>query len=237
MYRSGEDFPGWTARRGKGLLLNMNLRVVVICGLAISAVAAVICLPRSKSPAPPASQPAEAPPRVAENAVIIPAAETSSPRPAPLLIEPEAMAAAAPPPMDGERELPKPAKAASQAKASSTTAATAPAGSPKPGKNYRDVGARAALIFVGADPEAEAYWFEAINDPGLSPHERQDLIEDLNEEGFSDPRHPTVEDLPLILSRLALIEALAPEAMDVVNSDAFAEARKDLLKMAALTQP
>lgn len=91
--------------------------------------------------------------------------------------------------------------------------------------------ARLALSFVGADPQAEAYWYAAINDPGLSAHERQDLIEDLNEDGFSDPRRPGPEDLPLILSRLAVIEEAAPFAMDQVNLDAFQEAYKDLVNM------
>ncbi len=85
---------------------------------------------------------------------------------------------------------------------------------------------------MGADPAAEGYWYAAINDPQLSAHERQDLIEDLNEDGLSDPANPAYEDLPLILSRLQLIEEVAPEAMDQVNADAFAEAYKDLLEMA-----
>lgn len=104
------------------------------------------------------------------------------------------------------------------------------------GKEVTDPVARVALIYVGADPEAEAYWFEAINDPSLSGNERQDLIEDLNEEGFADPHHPTVDDLPLIVSRLELIEELAWDAMDEVNSDAFAEAHKDLTRMAQIAQ-
>jgi len=53
----------------------------------------------------------------------------------------------------------------------------------------------------------------------------------LNEDGLSDPDHPGPEDLPLILSRLRLIEEMAPYAMDEVNADAFAEAYKDLLNM------
>jgi hypothetical protein len=104
------------------------------------------------------------------------------------------------------------------------------------GKEVTDPIARVALIYVGADPEAEAYWFDAINDPSLSANERQDLIEDLNEEGFADPHHPTVDDLPLIVSRLELIEELAGDAMDEVNSDAFAEAHKDLVRMAQIAQ-
>jgi len=68
--------------------------------------------------------------------------------------------------------------------------------------------------------------------PHLSATERQDLIEDLNEDGISDPKQPVLEDLPLIMARLDLIESLAPEAMDEVNADAFAEAYKDLLNLA-----
>jgi hypothetical protein len=94
--------------------------------------------------------------------------------------------------------------------------------------------ARIALTFVGTDPEAEAYWFAAINDLSLPANERQDLIEDLNEEGLPDPRHPTAEDLPLIFNRLALIETIGPDAADEVNFDAFREAYKDLLNLAKL---
>jgi hypothetical protein len=91
--------------------------------------------------------------------------------------------------------------------------------------------ARVALMFVGEDEEAEAVWNDAINDPSLSPEERKNLIEDLNEDGFPDPKHITADDLPLILSRLALIEELAPESMDDTNAAAFAEAYKDLSNM------
>jgi hypothetical protein len=91
--------------------------------------------------------------------------------------------------------------------------------------------ARVALAYVGADPEAEAVWYTAINDPSLSAHARQDLIEDLNEDGFADPRNVTADELPLVVSRLELIEEAAPYAMDQVNADAFAEAYKDLANM------
>jgi hypothetical protein len=93
--------------------------------------------------------------------------------------------------------------------------------------------ARRALFYVGADPDAEAVWVDAINDPSRTAHERSDLIEDLNEEGFPDPKHPSPDDLPLIENRLALIEDLAPDAMDEVNAAAFAEAYKDLANMYA----
>lgn len=91
--------------------------------------------------------------------------------------------------------------------------------------------ARAALREVGSNPEAEALWIAAINDPNLSAHQRKDLIEDLNEEGFADPKHLTAADLPRIENRLALIEELAPESIDQTNADAFQEAYKDLKTM------
>jgi hypothetical protein len=91
--------------------------------------------------------------------------------------------------------------------------------------------ARAALTLVGNDPDAEDAWLDAINDPALSPEERSDLIEDLNEQGFPDPKNISMNDLPLIVNRIALIEEVGPDAMDDVNADAFAEAYKDLTNM------
>lgn len=90
---------------------------------------------------------------------------------------------------------------------------------------------RLALSFVGLDPDAEMVWADAINDPGHPATERKDLIEDLNEDGFPDPKHVTPDDLPLIVSRLMLIEQMAPSAMDDMNAAAFAEAYKDLVEM------
>jgi hypothetical protein len=91
--------------------------------------------------------------------------------------------------------------------------------------------AREALAFVGADSAAEEVWNRAINDPGMPPNIRKDLIEDLNEHGFPDPRNITPDDLPLIVNRIALIERFGPEAMDEVNYRAFQEAYKDLVNM------
>jgi hypothetical protein len=95
----------------------------------------------------------------------------------------------------------------------------------------QDPVARIALSAVGANADAEKYWYFAINDPSLPAHERQDLIEDLIETGLIDPRHPTPDDLPIIVNRLALIEQLAPQAMDEVNLAAFQEAYKDLVNL------
>ena len=72
-----------------------------------------------------------------------------------------------------------------------------------------------------------------INDHQTSAHDRSDLIEDLNEEGFENPHNPTFDDLPLIENRIAIIETLAPDSMDDVNAAAFAEAYKDLINMRA----
>jgi hypothetical protein len=93
--------------------------------------------------------------------------------------------------------------------------------------------ARQALSWVGADADAEEVWVAAINDPNMPPEARKDLIEDLNEEGFEDPKHLTRDDLPLIVNRLQLIEQLAPDSVDDTNAAAFAEAYKDLLHMFA----
>jgi hypothetical protein len=107
------------------------------------------------------------------------------------------------------------------------TAAPAKKKSGKPPR--QDLLARVALASVGIDPVAEEYWVMAINDPSLGEHEREDLIEDLNEEGFADPKNPTIEELPIIINRLQIIEDYAPFAMDDVNARSFAEAYKDLL--------
>jgi hypothetical protein len=112
--------------------------------------------------------------------------------------------------------------------------AGANSGGPSAKEPLKDPVARAALAWVGADPEAEAYWYGAINDPSLPPNERQNLIEDLNEDGLSDPKNPTADDLPLILSRMLLIEQVGSDAMDTVNADAFQEAYKDLVNLANL---
>jgi hypothetical protein len=93
--------------------------------------------------------------------------------------------------------------------------------------------ARDALALVGIDPTAEEYWATAINDPNLSEQEREDLIEDLNEEGFADPKNPSPAELPLIVNRLQLIEEFAPYAMDNTNARSFAEAYRDLARMLA----
>ncbi len=96
-------------------------------------------------------------------------------------------------------------------------------------RELQDPEAREALRLVGTDAKAEEYWLKAINNPNLPAKEREDLIEDLNEVGFSDPKNPTLNDLPLILKRIAVVEKLEP--MDDVNAAAIKEAHKDLTRM------
>ena len=113
-----------------------------------------------------------------------------------------------------------------------TAPKTAASGKPaKPRPEIQDPDARAALSLVGADPAAEQYWISAINDDTLPANERRELIEDLNQDGFVNRKNPGLEDFQLIVSRIQLIEELAPSAKDQVNADAFAEAYKDLVKM------
>ncbi len=138
--------------------------------------------------------------------------------------------------LDGELKLVKAGaatKTGDKQKAKAAQKGAAAAGSAgKLGKSQvQDPLARVALSYVGWDAEANDYWVSAINDPNLPANERKDLIEDLNEDGLSDPRHPAPEDMWLIASRVAMIEELAPYAMDKVNYNAFAEAYKDLVNL------
>ena len=93
--------------------------------------------------------------------------------------------------------------------------------------------ARLALNFVGPNGEANDFYQRAINDPVLSQSHRKNLIEDLNQDGFQNTKLLTERDLPLINTRISLIEQLAPNAMDAVNAAAFKEAYKDLINMRA----
>jgi hypothetical protein len=118
-----------------------------------------------------------------------------------------------------------------QAKREALAAQEAPRGRPPREATLQDPQARRALSLVGTDAKSEEIWVMAINNPSLNAHERKDLIEDLNEEGFSDPKRLTAADLPLIQNRIKIIEQLAPRAMDQVNAEAFQEAHKDLMEM------
>ena len=90
---------------------------------------------------------------------------------------------------------------------------------------------RLALAYVGADPQADAFYQSAIGDLSLTKNHRSNLIEDLNEDGFADPHNLQATDLPMIQNRIALIEELAPRENDPVNAAALKEAYKDLVNM------
>jgi hypothetical protein len=97
-------------------------------------------------------------------------------------------------------------------------------------KVVQDPLSRVALSLVGVDPEAETYWFAAIMNPNLPTSERQDLVDDLNEEGLPDPKNPTVDDLPLLLNRLDILEELVPW---IDGNFEWEEPRDDLLNLIA----
>jgi len=207
------------------------MRYLVPVGLVLGGVVAYVALWRA--PAVPESAPVSEARRVASESVQ--GSGTAPPQPLDLTSTEAAMpriaqAPEAPPPdsLIGTPPLTEPAPTEGQAPSVPASVAQ-PARPPKP--ELADPAARVALFFVGADAEAEGYWYTAINDPSLPPGEREDLIEDLNEEGLSDPRSPGPEDLPLLLNRLDLIEQYAPYAMDQVNADAFQEAYKDLVNL------
>jgi hypothetical protein len=101
-----------------------------------------------------------------------------------------------------------------------------------PKEPLHDPDARDALALVGVDSDAEGYWLDAIFDTSLPDKERDDLMEDLNEVGFADPSNVTPDDLPLIASRLQIINEVLPYA-DPFMTGHLLEAEKDLANMYA----
>jgi hypothetical protein len=192
--------------------------VILVLLLMLVGIAVFLFLPKSSSPSPSPStqlrqQSHQAPLTVGTAAV------TSESTPT----EPESIAG---------KNSPTPTSDASKATPSDQVATTpVPTKSQTTKKSDQDPEAREALKLVGTDPDAEQTWLEAINNPNLSAAERRNLIEDLNEDGFSDPKHPGPQDLPLIKKRLELIEKLISKPMDQANAEAFKEAQKDLTKM------
>jgi hypothetical protein len=93
--------------------------------------------------------------------------------------------------------------------------------------------AQIALTYVGKTDQADSLFLKAIDGSALNRDTRRNLIEDLNQTGFTDPKNISLADLPLIQKRLALIDASLPDTTDPVNAEAFREARKDLLAMKA----
>lgn len=94
--------------------------------------------------------------------------------------------------------------------------------------------ARVALAYVGANQQALDLFHTAVLDPSMLPDQTRNLIEDLNDDGLSNRKAPTPEDLKIIANRYALTQAYLQE--DYVRNDkllnaAFREADKDLRAM------
>lgn len=94
--------------------------------------------------------------------------------------------------------------------------------------------ARVALSFVGVNPQAVDLFHTAVLDPALLPDQRRNLVEDLNQDGISNRKAPTPEDLQIITKRFELTQAYLQQ--DYIQNDnllnaAFREADKDLRKM------
>jgi hypothetical protein len=206
------------------------MKPVILLSLAsaIACVIAALVIMSRKTPKVTSSPPAIASGKFQP----APPANVNQPVVPPTEAAPAAAPVAAPSsttPVEQNASPPEPLKAAPRARSGAAGASQAGVSTKEP---LQDPLARLALAFVGADPIAEEYWFAAINDPSLPAQERQDLIEDLNEDGLSDTKRPGPGDLPLILNRLVLIENIAPTAPDQVNADALQEAYKDLQQLA-----
>lgn len=98
----------------------------------------------------------------------------------------------------------------------------------------REAIGRLALNYVGKDDAAVDLFHKAALDPQLKPDQRRNLIEDLNQDGISNRKNPTPEDLKIVANRYALTQAYLEQPYvknDQVLSAAFAEANKDLAKI------
>ncbi len=94
--------------------------------------------------------------------------------------------------------------------------------------------ARVALAYVGASTQAAELFHTAVLDQTLKPDHRRELVEDLNQDGLSNEKNPTPEDLQIIANRYAITQSYLQQ--DYVQNDkvlnaAFKEANKDLRNM------
>jgi hypothetical protein len=209
---------------------NVRSIVFVVFAIAVLCGVAHVVIPKRQAgrETAPASATADRAPKSARPRTTVRSVEPRVAT-APIRQQPSPPESSAPSVSASRTELVKPD---GQANATTQKSARTKQGTPPAPEVLQDPVARVALGFVGADPDAEMYWLGAINNPSLSAQERQNLIEDLNEDGLSDPQNPTAEDLPLILNRIGLIEDVGWDAMDEVNADAFQEAYRDLVNLA-----
>jgi hypothetical protein len=98
---------------------------------------------------------------------------------------------------------------------------------------------RIGLTYVGSansqvNDQAVQLFHTAINDPSLTPDQRRNLIEDLNQDGLSNRRNPTPDDLKIIANRYQLAQWYLQQPSvqnDPVAFRAFQEANKDVIQM------
>jgi hypothetical protein len=194
----------------------MNTKKILISSLAVALVAAIASIIIANLKTEPVADPAQSSPPAASPAPVV--VESAPPAEMPAA---ETMPAA----------QPQTAVAPAITKTQKNTAQAMPlAQAGQQNQSIQDPDAREALSLVGADPDAEAYWIDAINNPDLSDKEREDLMEDLNEDGLSDPQNPSPEDLQLIVNRIRMIEEIVPYADDFMLEH-LGEAYKDLNNM------
>ena len=94
--------------------------------------------------------------------------------------------------------------------------------------------ARLALAYVGANQQAAELFHTAVFDQTLLPDQKRELVEDLNQDGLSNKKEPSPEELKIIANRYALTQAYLQEESvqnDKVLNAAFREADKDLRNM------
>jgi hypothetical protein len=98
---------------------------------------------------------------------------------------------------------------------------------------------RVGLTYVGSannqvNDQAIQLFHAAISDPTLTPDQRRNLIEDLNQDGLSNRRNPTPDDKKIIFNRYELAQTYLQQPYvqnDPVATAAFKEALKDLAQM------
>ncbi len=102
---------------------------------------------------------------------------------------------------------------------------------PKTNPDGKERLGRFALNFAGLNAQADNLWQKAIFDKVISVKDRNELIEDLNQDGFESTRNPTQRDLLLIRNRLALIARYRGQTDEPGITAGFDEVQRDLQRM------
>lgn len=199
-----------TWRRKKARLMNSSKTLVILAVLLVGCVVATYV--SSKLNAPPQTQQAQSANESNQNELQL----TFAPR----LPDPTATSAPG-------RRISKPKTPVQPVEQPTETQTT----SPNPVQQAAL--ARESLTMVGVSAEANEYWFAAVNNPEVPTIQRQVLIAALSEVGFEDPNNPTEEELPLIMSRITLLQRLAQNPLDQASATAIQATSAALVDMAA----